>query len=623
MSIARRTASSFMGRWVRARRALMLRMPAWRRRLRCWVNKVEPLFVRTLGNAPPWRRGMQQWLNANVASQLVSERGDAHVTQVLERIAPRLSVVLASLDGGPPTLDDPRFANRLHHSLDPLAFCAEITTTGAKLRSYCDIGPTVAVFEGLVREIAVELSLDEIDVATRIAAAARTGREALVVAGRRMLALGRHEDAAAYARRALDIMTACPLSQKLLVDALRARRAAGATLTAAEECGQADLRGRFCPRPFEVLVSGQGLRFNEASGTTEQVMGSTYACDCAAWVPFVTGNMLEADSPDAVWNSPGMQEVRRSVLDGDYSYCSRTLCPAITNGMLPRAEDITAPRLRRIIDNREMVLPDGPRLVALGHDSSCNLACPTCRNELVMANKEQSEQLDRGRDRVILPMLRDRQIGVHMTSWGDPFASRHYRSILEALRGPDFDGVRLFFLTNGLGLTPHTWKAMPHLAEKIVELRVSVDAATKQTYENVRRPGRWEVIRENLGAMGELSRSGTFLRNRFAGGTHSVTSDLHLAMEEPYSFIIAFVVQSANFREMPAFARLGEELGADVVFQKYYSFGHEPSEIFASKDVTAPHHPEHDEFQAVLLDPALRSPRVMQTFFTQFETRSA
>ena len=82
----------------------------------------------------------------------------------------------------------------------------------------------------------------------------------------------------------------------------------------------------------------------------------------------------------------------------------------------------------------------------------------------MMANKEQSERLDRGRDQVILPLLRNRQIGVHLTSWGDPFASRHYRSILEALRAPEYDSVRLYLLTNGLGLTPHTWKAMPQLA---------------------------------------------------------------------------------------------------------------------------------------------------------------
>jgi MoaA/NifB/PqqE/SkfB family radical SAM enzyme len=159
---------------------------------------------------------------------------------------------------------------------------------------------------------------------------------------------------------------------------------------------------------------------------------------------------------------------------------------------------------------------------------------------------------------------------------------------------------------------------MPHLAEKIVELRVSVDAATKETYENVRRPGRWEVIRENLTAIGEMSKAGKFRRNRFAGGMQSVSSDLFLNAKDPVSFVLAFVVQSANFREMPAFVKMAEEVGADVVmFQKYYSFGHEGAEVFSAKDVATPAHPEHEQLQAILQDPVMQSPLVIQTFIDQ------
>jgi len=219
---------------------------------------------------------------------------------------------------------------------------------------------------------------------------------------------------------------------------------------------------------------------------------------------------------------------------------------------------------------------------------------------------------------VIVPLFNSRQVGLHLTSWGDPFASRHYRSILEALRESEFDGVKLYLLTNGLGLTPNVWATMPQLAEKIVELRVSVDAATKETYENVRRPGRWEVIRENLTVIGEMSKAGNFLRNRFAGGMQSVSSDLYLDAKDPVSFVLAFVVQSANFREMPAFVKMAEEVGADVVvFQKYYSFGHEGAAVFSAKDVAAPGHPEHEQLQAILQDPVMQSPRVIQTFMDQ------
>jgi len=239
-----------------------------------------------------------------------------------------------------------------------------------------------------------------------------------------------------------------------------------------------------------------------------------------------------------------------------------------------------------------------------------------------MADSGQNERLDRARDRVILPLLRDRQVGLHLTAWGDPFASRHYRSILQALRDAKFDGVKLYLLTNGLGLTPQMWTAMPHLAEKIVELRVSVDAATRETYEDVRRPGQWDVIRANLDVMGEMSRTGAFRRNRFAGGMPSASSDLDLDAKDPASFVLGFVVQSANFREMPAFVQLAEDVGADVVvFQKYYSFGHEGAAAFSAKDVASPAHPEHQQLQAILMDPMMQNPRVVQTFIAQLTDR--
>lgn len=545
-----------------------------------------------------------------------------HVAEIVSGLAERLACILPALDRGPTVLDDRSFATSFQHTLSWIAYQEEITGSESKLRAYCDITASLAVFDLLVREIAKEFSLQgvegEINVALRLAAATGSWREPLVAAGRRMLSAGRYDEAADCARRALSVVSACPVSQRLLMDALRARLRAIGTVEPVEQSGLADLRGRFCPRPFEVLVSGQSTRWNEDTNLTEQVMGSAYLCDCAAWLPYVAGNVVEAESPAEVWNSEQAQEIRRSVLDGDYSYCSRTMCPSILNDALPRSEEVTSPRLRRIIERRETTLEDGPRLIALGHDSSCNLACPSCRVGIIMADKAQNERLDRARDRVILPLLRGQQVGLHLTAWGDPFASRHYRSILEALREPEFDGVKLYLLTNGLGLTPKVWKAMPHLAEKIVELRVSVDAATKETYENVRRPGRWEVIHENLAVMGEISRAGTFLRNRFSGGVQSVSSDLFLDAKAPVSFVLAFVVQSANFREMPAFVKLAEEVGADrVVFQRYYSFGHEGAAVFSARDVAAPTHPEHEQLQAVLRDPAMQSPLVIQLFISQ------
>ena len=570
-----------------------------------------------------WRTDLQTWAGEHLPDVLQSRRGDAHVIETVRELATRLAPVFTRLDEGPAVLSDHNFAASFQHALSWLAYQEDITARGATLRAYCDITATVAVVERLVAAMAREMAsthiADDIDVALTLAATTGNWREPLIMAGRRRLAAGRYDDAIECGRRALNIVSGCPESQRLLMDALRERRRTGGPVDRLAEAGLADLRGRFCPRPFEVLVSSQTTRWSSETDTCEQVMGASYLCDCAAWLPFIAGNVVEADTPDDVWNSPGAQEIRRSILDGDYTYCSRTLCPSITNDALPRREAVSAPRLRRIIDQHETLLTDGPQFISLGHDSSCNLACPSCRVELVMANPSQNEQLDRARDRVILPLLRHRRVGVNIAAWGDPFASRHYRSILEALSHADFDEVGLHVLTNGLALTKNVWTAMPHLAGKIVELRVSVDAATQGTYENVRRPGRWALLLENLRAIGEISQTGVFRRNRARQDAESIiASDACLGAGAPVSFALAFVVQSANFREMPAFVRLAEDVNADsVVFQRYYSFGHEGSQAFGAKDVAAPGHPEHQELQAILADPLLKSPRVLRIFLTQ------
>jgi wyosine [tRNA(Phe)-imidazoG37] synthetase (radical SAM superfamily) len=576
----------------------------WRRRVTRYVKRTVRALTRRKRRA--WRLRLVE----TIPPVLKSGQGASRIDDVVTELTRRLHPVLSRLDEGPAVLDDPLFASSFQYALSWLAYQGDITGTGSTLRAYCDITASLAVMNLLVSAIARELSVDATEVALKLAGAG-SWREPLLVAGRRRLAAGTYDDAIQYAKRALNIVSACPESQRLLMDAYRARQRAGGTLDRVAQAGLADLRGRFCSRPFEVLVSTQSTGWSSETQITEQIMGASYLCDCAAWLPFIAGNVVEANSPDDVWNSEGAQEIRRSILDGDYSYCSRTLCPMIVNGSLPRAEEVTTPRLRRFIDQHETILDDGPRLIALGHDSSCNLACPSCRVEIVMADKDQNERLDRARDNVILPLLRNRQVGLHLTAWGDPFASRHYRSILEALRDEDFDGVKLSLLTNGLGLTKNIWETMPHLREKIVELRVSVDAATKKTYENVRRPGRWEVIQENLRVMGEISRTGAFLRNRLTGVVLPGTDDA-------ISFSLAFVVQSANFREMPAFVRLAEEVNADsVIFQRYYSFGHEGSGAFSAKDVASPAHPEHQELQAILEDSIMQSPRVNQTFIAQ------
>ncbi len=321
------------------------------------------------------------------------------------------------------------------------------------------------------------------------------------------------------------------------------------------------LSDKFCHMPFTHLATG--------------FKGDAFACCCPAWVPYPTGNVLEAESADAVWNSDGAAEIRRSILDGDFRYCSRTLCSYIAGQKLPRKEDITDPTLRGYIDRRSVVLDDVPQMVQLNHDPTCNLACPSCRTEIIAANAEEQDLYAKAAERVILPLLKRVNGQSYISGGGEAFASKHYRSIL-------------YLITNGLLLTPQRWSEFPHLPEMIDILSVSIDAARPDTFERLRRPGKWPALMTNLEFMAGLRRAGKIRH-----------------------FQINFVVQEENYREILEFAELGARLDVDEIwFQRLTNYGAYDEATFAKADVTSPEHPLHGELLEILRSPVLKHRRM-------------
>jgi MoaA/NifB/PqqE/SkfB family radical SAM enzyme len=372
--------------------------------------------------------------------------------------------------------------------------------------------------------------------------------------------------------RALRVQAVCPTAQELLFRTYQRMRELGRT-DARLAVLDYDLKDRFCALPFRHLSTGWN--------------GSAHPCSCPAWVPYPIGNVLEAPSPDAIWNSPAAMEIRRSILDGDFSYCSRTLCSAITAQRLPLKGDVIAPQLRGYIENHVTSIEEPPYLVELNYDTTCNLACPSCRTEILAASAEEQDRYAAATERVILPLLKT-ATGTYISGSGEALASRHNRTILAALNRAEYPKLQVHLITNGQLLTAQRWQAFPNLPEFIGVLSVSIDAARAETYEVLRRPGKWEPLMRNLALIAEMRRAG------------------RLAL-----FWINFVVQRDNFREMPAFAQLGKELGVDRVwFQRVVNYGAYDATAFASIDVASPQHPDHAELLEILRDPILSGPAI-------------
>jgi pyruvate-formate lyase-activating enzyme len=384
-----------------------------------------------------------------------------------------------------------------------------------------------------------------------------------VLAGRRAFLLGRKTEAADHARRAIG------LDQ---LDLYAQRLAALATPEGARqlEATEAWLKDRFCPRPFEVLETRSD--------------GSANTC-CNAWMPAAIGN-IEAASAETLWNSPAAQEIRRSVLDGDFRYCSRTFCPKIVGRTLPRRDEVTNAEHRAILAERRTVMPHRPRRLLLSHDRSCNLSCPSCRKEPILAGKAKQERLDRLAEEVLLPLMRDART-VKVTGSGDPFGSHHFRYLLKGLGRAGAKGVKLEIQTNGQLLDARAWDDL-ELEGRVESIWVSIDAARAPTYEQLRRGGSHARLLRNLDFIAGLRREGRFRH-----------------------FQLDAVVQAANLDELAEIVALARELGADLVsFQRLRNWGTFSVTEFAALDVASPGHPRHAELLAMLSAPCFAGPDV-------------
>ena len=264
-----------------------------------------------------------------------------------------------------------------------------------------------------------------------------------------------------------------------------------------------------CPRPFDTILIDKN--------------GSCYACECTSWLPQSIGN-LQIKSLDEIINSKMHKHLQSSITDKTYRYCNEHQCSYIRSNSV---EHITG----------------GTNIehLRLAIDDSCNLRCPSCRTKLIFVKsfaeyKKRITLADRINDwlaQVIRPVT------VHIGSDGDPFASHVYKYFMA--HAPKRDNIKYSMLTNGLMFKDY-YPKVPHVIEHLKELGVSIDGASKETYEKLRLGGNWEKINQNLKCISELKKKHNF------------------------RFILHFVVQKDNYHEMENIIDLGEQYGADRVW---------------------------------------------------------
>jgi len=316
----------------------------------------------------------------------------------------------------------------------------------------------------------------------------------------------------------------------------------------------------FCSRPF------RWFEVTQVGGR-----GNVYMC-CSAWVSKSIGNLMDHSVAD-IWNGEEAQEIRRSILDGTFRYCSYSRCSFLqtVSGPVSRLKDVKDEDLKKVIQEKLTTLPYGPRDVICCYDLSCNLSCPSCRTNIIVERRSKKQILEI-QNKLKTEALSDAEF-LLITGSGDPFGSPFFREWLQTMRKEDFPQLKWIHLqTNGQLWTPKMWSTIDSDIQQIIKsAEVSIDAATSETYSKNRRGGKFNQLLQNLAFIGELRRGGPLK-----------------------TVMISMVVQENNFMEMPDFIRLGKRFDFDTVyFSKLLNYGAYSEEEYKNRALHFPSHPKH------------------------------
>ena len=333
------------------------------------------------------------------------------------------------------------------------------------------------------------------------------------------------------------------------------------------------LRGVICAEPFR--------RFDV------QPSGEVLVC-CGHWLPKAIGNLMSGDADD-ILNSPSAKEIRSSVLDGSFRYCSHLECTAFIHNALPKKEEVTDPVLRRAIDHGDLGVQNIEQM-QFGFDLSCNLSCPSCRSHVIVEKPSLSSAKADIVTTKIIPLLGGlRKLNINQA--GEVFFSKPSRRILEAVSKDSCPDLHLDLISNGTLFSEREWRKFPNLEGMVRAVRISTDAARKETFEKLRRLGVWETFVENVRFLSRLRRSGEIKQLKFS-----------------------FTYQRDNFLEMRDFVEFCRDLNADYAIFERLNLGAYSSDEFRARAVHLPEHERHGEFLGQISDPIFAAGDVWHDF---------
>jgi organic radical activating enzyme len=340
--------------------------------------------------------------------------------------------------------------------------------------------------------------------------------------------------------------------------------------------------------------------------TSLEIQKNQFFLCCPSWL---NKNFDRNEFPlTEIWNSKDVQDVRRSILDGNYKYCNRSICPHLNKLINFKNSEPEKPIYRKdnlpddirfFIDNDTTLhYNDTPDNVIFNFDRTCNYKCPSCRIELIVESKNEIIKTEKTIEEIDQNYSRNVKT-IYITGTGDPFVSVAFRNYLRnfnPLKYPQLKTIHLH--TNASMWDEEMWMSMKNVHKYVKSCEISIDAATKDTYENkVRLGGNWDKLITNL---------------KFISTIKSLKK-----------IKTSFVVQKSNYKEMSLFVELMENIFGNknqIFFNKIINWGTFSEEDFKDVKIWERIHKEHNNFIDELLKITNKS-NISHNFFDLINTK--
>lgn len=335
-----------------------------------------------------------------------------------------------------------------------------------------------------------------------------------------------------------------------------------------------DLKKYVCTVPFQAI---------------EIQKNKNFMC-CASWLTKELPNKVPLKD---LWNSEEAADIRKSVMDGSYRYCDKTQCPFLAqlinfnlkkSGPIFHVDDLPE-YIREYYDRGEAFMTHGPTILQMSFDRTCNYQCPSCRVNMIVANSDEIKRIDSTIQEMEESFSESIET-IYCSGTADPFASVSYRNYLRNFNQKKYPKLKNIHLhTNASLWNKKMWNSMSNIHKYVETCEISIDAGTKETYENITRlGGDWDILISNLKFISTIP---TLKKIK-----------------------TSFVVQQSNYKEMDLFLKTMKEifgLKTKVFFGKINNWGTFTTEQFEILKVWDPKHSEHqeflDEFNKVSKDP--------------------